>query len=328
VTPHIAFFNNKGGVGKTSLVYHCAYMFAEQGLRVLVADLDPQSNLSIMALDEARLEALWPDDEHPLTLYGAVAPLFDGTGDVQSAHIELLTLNLGLLVGDLALSRIEDDLSTEWPRCLEGRERAFRVTTAFWRVIDDAARRHHADIVLLDVGPNLGAINRAALVASSHVVMPVAPDLFSLQGLKNLGPTLRKWRATWAAALIQAPQALGSLPQGAMRPVGYVLMQHAERLGRPTKAYAKWQKRLPIAYQQSVLGELSHPDQDSEHQIQRIKHYRSLMPMAMEMRKPMFSLSSADGAIGAHQTNVQQCYGDFSALTQAIAARVGLKPSI
>lgn len=328
MTPHIAFFNNKGGVGKTSLVYHCAYMFAEQGLRVLVADLDPQSNLSIMALDEARLEALWPDDEHPLTLYGAVAPLFDGTGDVQSAHIELLTLNLGLLVGDLALSRIEDDLSTEWPRCLEGRERAFRVTTAFWRVIDDAARRHHADIVLLDVGPNLGAINRAALVASSHVVMPVAPDLFSLQGLKNLGPTLRKWRATWAAALIQAPQALGSLPQGAMRPVGYVLMQHAERLGRPTKAYAKWQKRLPIAYQQSVLGELSHPDQDSEHQIQRIKHYRSLMPMAMEMRKPMFSLSSADGAIGAHQTNVQQCYDDFSALTQAIAARVGLKPSI
>ena len=277
MTPHIAFFNNKGGVGKTSLVYHCAYMFAEQGLRVLVADLDPQSNLSIMALDEARLEALWPDDEHPLTLYGAVAPLFDGTGDVQSAHIELLTLNLGLLVGDLALSRIEDDLSTEWPRCLEGRERAFRVTTAFWRVIDDAARRHHADIVLLDVGPNLGAINRAALVASSHVVMPVAPDLFSLQGLKNLGPTLRKWRATWAAALIQAPQALGSLPQGAMRPVGYVLMQHAERLGRPTKAYAKWQKRLPIAYQQSVLGELSHPDQDSEHQIQRIKHYRSLI---------------------------------------------------
>lgn len=328
MTPHIAFFNNKGGVGKTSLVYHCAYMFAEQGLRVLVADLDPQSNLSIMALDEARLEALWPDDEHPLTLYGAVAPLFDGTGDVQSAHIELLTPDLGLLVGDLALSRIEDDLSTEWPRCLEGRERAFRVTTAFWRVIDDAARRHHADIVLLDVGPNLGAINRAALVASSHVVMPVAPDLFSLQGLKNLGPTLRKWRATWAAALIQAPQALGSLPQGAMRPVGYVLMQHAERLGRPTKAYAKWQKRLPIAYQQSVLGELSHPDQDSEHQIQRIKHYRSLMPMAMEMRKPMFSLSSADGAIGAHQTNVQQCYDDFSALTQAIAARVGLKPSI
>lgn len=325
MTAHIAFFNNKGGVGKTSLVYHCAFMFAEQGFRILTVDLDPQSNLTIMALDESRLEALWPDDEHPLTVYGAIAPLFDGTGDIRPVHIEPLSSRLGLLVGDLALSRIEDDLSTEWPRCLEGRERAFRVTTAFWRVIDEAAKRHQADVVLLDVGPNLGAINRAALVASSHVVMPVAPDLFSLQGLKNLGPTLRKWRSTWAAALPQAPRALGAMPQGGMSPVGYVLMQHAERLGRPTKAYAKWQARLPVAYHNSVLGNVDAPGANDGNLIHRIKHYRSLMPMAMEARKPMFRLSSADGAIGAHQANVQQCRDDFSALVTAIAERTGIE---
>ena len=51
----IAFFNNKGGVGKTSLVYHLARMFGELGCRVLAADLDPQANLSIMALNEERL---------------------------------------------------------------------------------------------------------------------------------------------------------------------------------------------------------------------------------------------------------------------------------
>jgi cellulose biosynthesis protein BcsQ len=243
----IAFFNNKGGVGKTSLVYHCAWMFAELGHRVLAVDLDPQSNLSIMALDEERLEALWPDHEHPQTLQGAVAPLFGGTGDIRLAHIESLADRLGLLVGDLALSRIEDDLSTEWPRCLEGRERAFRVTTAFWRVIRDAADSHQADLVLIDVGPNLGAINRAALVASSHVVVPVAPDLFSLQGLRNLGPTLRQWRDTWSQARPKAGPALGELPTGQMMLVGYALRLHAERLGRPTKAYAKWQARLPGA---------------------------------------------------------------------------------
>jgi cellulose biosynthesis protein BcsQ len=149
----IAYFNNKGGVGKTSLVYHTAWMFAELGYRTLMVDLDPQSNLSIMALDEERLEALYA----PLhTLFGAVAPLFGGTGDIRSAHIEPLSDALGLIVGDLALSTIEDDLSTEWPRCLEGRERAFRVTTAFWRVIKEAAARHQADVVLIDVGPNLG----------------------------------------------------------------------------------------------------------------------------------------------------------------------------
>lgn len=322
----IAFFNNKGGVGKTSLVYHTAWMFAELGHRVLAVDLDPQSNLSIMALDEERLETLWPDNEHPDTLHGAVAPLFGGTGDIRQAHIEALSDKLGLLVGDLALSRIEDDLSTEWPRCLEGRERAFRVTTAFWRVIREAAQRHSANLVLIDVGPNLGAINRAALVASSHVVVPVAPDLFSLQGLKNLGPTLRQWRRTWQQALSRASATLGEMPQGQMAPVGYVLMQHAERLGRPTKAYAKWQTRLPGGYRESVLGEQGTAATPDVNQIQRIKHYRSLMPMAMEARKPMFDLTSADGAIGAHQTNVQQCREDFERLCREIAHRVGYAP--
>lgn len=319
----IAFFNNKGGVGKTSLVYHTAWMFAELGHRVLAVDLDPQSNLSIMALDEERLEALWPDGDHPQTLHGAVAPLFGGTGDIRPAHIEAMAGKLGLLVGDLALSRIEDELSTVWPRCLMGDERAFRVTTAFWRVIQEAAERHTADLVLIDVGPNLGAINRAALVASSHVVVPVAPDLFSLQGLKNLGPTLRQWRQTWQQALPKASAALGEMPQGQMAPVGYVLMQHAERLGRPTKAYAKWQRRLPGGYRESVLGEQGTAATPDLNQIHRIKHYRSLMPMAMEARKPMFDLTSADGAIGAHQANVQQCRDDFEALCREIARRVG-----
>ncbi|MGC9198895.1 MAG: ParA family protein [Acidobacteriaceae bacterium] len=326
----IAFFNDQGGVnqgsvGKTSLVYHMAWMYTELNYRVLAVDLDPQSNLSIMMLDEERLEELWPDGDHRETLHGAVAPLFSGAGDVREAHIEELTSGLGLLVGDLALSRIEDDLSTEWPRCLEGKERAFRVTTAFWRVVREAAVRHEADVVLMDVGPNLGAINRAALVASSHVVVPVAPDLFSLQGLKNLGPTLRQWRETWKKALAQSPGALGEMPEGEMSPVGYVLMQHAERLGRPTKAYAKWERRLPVAYRQSVLGEGEGAAAVDADRIRAIKQYRSLMPMAMEARKPMFHLTIADGAIGAHQANVQQCRRDFAELCGAIALRVGLK---
>jgi cellulose biosynthesis protein BcsQ len=318
----IAFFNNKGGVGKTSLVYHTAWMFAELGHRVLAVDLDPQSNLSIMALDEERLEALWPDDDHPQTLHGAVAPLFGGTGDVRPAHIEVLAEGLGLLVGDLSLLCVEDDLSTEWPRCLEGRERAFRVSTAFWRVIREAAHRHAADLVLIDLGPNLGAINRAALVASSHVVVPVAPD-FSVPGLKNLGAALRQWRQAWQQALPKAPAALGQMPRGEMAPIGYVLSQHTERLGRPTKAYARLQTRLPQVYRDSVLGEQGTGTTPDPNQIRRIKHYRSLMPMAMEARKPMFDLTSADGAIGAHQTNVQQCRGDFEALCREIARRVG-----
>ncbi len=325
----LAFFNNKGGVGKTSLVYHTAWMFAELGYRVLAVDLDPQSNLSIMALKEEELESLWTDEDHRRTLFGAVEPLFVGTGDIRPADIVLLSDQLGLIAGDLALSRIEDDLSTEWPRCLEGKDRAFRVTTAFWRVMKNAAESHEANIVLIDVGPNLGAINRAALVAASHVVVPVAPDLFSLQGLKNLGPALRHWRNTWKQAKIKLSKNLGPLPEGEMSPIGYVLMQHAVRLGRPTQAYARWEDRLPSAYHEFVLEEpsgqsISSPD---PLRIHRIRHYRSLMPMAMEAGKPMFALRPSDGAIGAHQANVQQCYDDFHQLVVEIAKRTSIVKS-
>jgi cellulose biosynthesis protein BcsQ len=303
-------------------------MYGELGCRVLAADLDPQANLSIMALDEERLEALWPDDEHPETLYGAVQPLFGGTGDIRDAHIEAMTERVSLLVGDLALARLEDDLSTEWPRCLEGRERAFRVTSAFWRLIERAAQEYGADVCLIDVGPNLGAINRAALIAASHVVVPVAPDLFSLQGLKNLGPVLRQWRETWRQSYAKSTLKGVPLPRGEMTPIGYVLMQHAERLGRPTKAYERWHARIPGVYRESVLGDSGAAALDATSpvgdQIARIKHYRSLMPLAMDARKPMFLLKPADGAIGAHQTNVQQCYGDFRTLAEEVARRTQL----
>ena len=51
----IAFFNNEGGVGKTSLVYHLSHMYAEMGVQTLAVDLDPQANLTAMFVDEDRL---------------------------------------------------------------------------------------------------------------------------------------------------------------------------------------------------------------------------------------------------------------------------------
>ena len=335
----IAFFNTNDGVGKSPITYHTAWMFAELGYRMLAVDLDPQSNVSIMALGQDRLEEFWLDGHHPKTLAGTLEPLFGGSGSINPAHIEPLTDRLGLLVGDLALSKFEDDLSISWPSCLDGDQRSFRVTTAFWRVLREAAREHAADLVLIDVGPNLGAINRAALVASSHVVVPVAPDLFSLQGLKNLGPTLRQWRSSWAEALRKADSSKdlpkdikgpGNLPAGSMTPVGYVLMQHSERRSRPTKAYGMWIPRLGCAYRESVLDQAAGgcDGGDDKNQICRIKHYRSLMPMAMEAGKPMFSLTPADGAIGAHQANVQQCRTDFASLAEEIARRVDAPSSL
>lgn len=85
-----------------------------------------------------------------------------------------------MLPGDLALSGFEDLLSTEWPNCLGNQNlyRAFRVLTAFWQVMQLGARQCGADVVLVDVGPSLGAINRSALIATDFLVVPLGADLF------------------------------------------------------------------------------------------------------------------------------------------------------
>lgn len=321
----IAFFNNKGGVGKTSLVYHLAWMFADHGIKTLAVDLDPQANLTAMFLDEDRLEQLWPDDEHPDTVYGAIRPILRGIGDIAHPHVEKIHPKLGLLPGDLGLSRFEDKLSDAWPRCHNRDESAFRTMTAFHRLVQQGSE-WGAELVLIDVGPNLGAINRAALIASDQVCLPLAPDLFSLQGLKNLGPTLHEWRHVWSDLLSKAPADL-SLPSGSMQPIGYIVMQHGILDSRPVKAYKRWMDRIPGVYRESVLREKNEilPSVAQDPYCQSLlKHYRSLMPMAMEARKPIFFLKSADGAIGAHAEAVKSCYADFSKLASKIAAHAGI----
>jgi chromosome partitioning protein len=323
----IAFFNNKGGVGKTSLVYHLAWMYADLGLNVVAADLDPQANLTSMFLDDERLEGLWNGASSRQTIFGALQPLLEGTGDVSAPHLEEAAPGLGLVVGDLALSAAEDELSSQWPDCLDRKPRAFRVLSALWRALRLAAEKSEAALVLVDVGPNLGAMNRAALVTADHVAVPLAPDLHSLQGLRNLGPTLRRWRGEWQERRDRNPISDLEMPEGAMRPVGYVVMQHAVRLDRPVKAHARWIQRIPDAYREAVLDETPQPGvtiDNDPHCLATLKHYRSLMPLAQEARKPMFALKPADGAIGGHAKAVQDCYGDFRALARRIAHACGV----
>ena len=294
----VAFFNNKGGVGKTTLLYHLAWMYSELGVRTVALDLDPQSNLTSSFLSEDRLDELWVGPAEGQTIVTAVSPLLEeGTGEVQPPHLEVISRRLALVPGDLALARVEDELSSQWSKCLDGNAKAFRITTAFHRVVRLAAEKFQAELVLLDVGPNLGALNRCALIAADHVVVPLVPDLYSLQGLRYLGPTLQKWRKGWQKRMEEAPHSLTSLPSGDMAPAGYIVLQHATRQSRPVRAYLRWAERIPSEYRNAMLlpaAEGVTLDNDP-HCLAQLKHYRSLMPMAMEAGTPIFHLRPAVG---------------------------------
>jgi chromosome partitioning protein len=325
----IGFFNNKGGVGKTSLVYHVAWMLAELNMRVIAADLDPQANLTSMFLEEDQLERIWEAVPGP-TIYGAVSPQFRGIGDILPPSVQEIEINLGLLVGDLQLSKLEDALSDAWPRCANGEERSFRVMSAFARTIAAAGNRFDADVALIDVGPNLGALNRTVLLGCDFVVVPLGADLFSLQGLRNMGPTLRNWRATWRESRAKNPDPGIALPTGDMVPVGYVVMRHSVQAGRPARGFGRWMARIPEEYHQDILNKQSEaPDrvEDDPECLAVLKDYRSLMPLAQEARKPMFRLRPADGAFGGHQKAVQECGVDFRRLARRIMAACNIPMS-
>ncbi len=330
--PVLTFFNNKGGVGKTSLVFHLAWMFAEMGKRVVTIDLDPQANLTSAFLEEELLEELWDPQVAPQggdTVYRCIEPLTK-VGDIRQPITKRINSRLHLVPGDLALAGFEDQLSGAWTEAMGSNQnnlyRPFRLLTSFWQVGQMAANAHQADLILADVGPNLGAINRSALLGSDHVVIPLAADLFSLQGLRNLGPTLVAWRSDWKKRTANWERPDFALPRGAMEPAGYILMQHMERLSRPVKAYKKWVDRIPGTYRESVLRApaSSQVSANDGNCLARLKHYRSLVPMAQEVHKPIFELSSADGAIGSHSQAVRDAWSDFKALAVAIDERIGL----
>ena len=327
--PVLTFFNNKGGVGKTSLVYHLAWMLSRMGERVLACDLDPQANLTASFLDEDELEALWNDETGNRTIHQCVAPLTKvGKEKKPAVHRVRDAENLGLIRGDLALSGFEDNLSTEWQNALrEEPYRPFRILSAFWQIMQKGAATIEATIILVDVGPNLGALNRSALIATDYVIAPLGADLFSLQGLRNLGPTLARWKKQWKKYRRSWESPEFPLPKGTMKPIGYIVQQHSVRLRRPVKAYDKWVNRMPEAYATYLLkrrGPFADKPENDEHCLATVKHFRSLIPMGQEARKPIFDLTSADGAIGSHAAAVAQADTEFRNLAESIRRQIGL----
>ncbi|MCY4159258.1 MAG: AAA family ATPase [Bacteroidetes bacterium] len=331
-TPVLTFFNNKGGLGKTTIVYHLAWMFARLEKRAVIFDLDPQSNLTAAFLDEDEIETAWNEQHGGSSVYKCVSSLADA-GDIAEPVLKNITANLYFLPGDIRLSSYESILSGAWSNSMLDNNLCpyMRILSSFWQIMQMASDQIQADIILVDTGPNLGAINRSVLLSTDYVVIPMGTDLISLQGITSLGPTLRKWKYLWQIRLdkwAESGEASSDkdflLPKGKMQPIGYLCRQPSLRLERPIKILDKWTKRIPEIYHEFVLHEnLSNNGQlHKNHCLATIKYYPSLLPMAQEHRKPIFNLTSADGAIGAHAEAVQDAKKDFLQLATKITSQL------
>jgi chromosome partitioning protein len=324
----LALFNNKGGVGTTTLTYHVAHMMQRLGRRVLAVDLDPQSNLTAAFLDDDELGTLWgeadgsgaarPELAHAGTVAAAVRPIMEGTGGIAPCEPVPIVDGLWLLAGDLRLSAFEDDLAEQWTKGLTGDETALSMTTAFYRLISAATEVVDADLTLIDLGPNLGAINRAALLATDAVLVPLTADLPSLRALQVLGPALRGWRMAWRRQMMPDIDA----PKGAMVPLGYVVMRTAMYLNRPGAAQQRWLDEIRHEFPALALDGRGAGPPDGSYEIGTVRENQTLLSPSRDARKPIFDLRAADGAVGSVQSLVQRYYKDFRVLSESVLDRL------
>ncbi len=321
----ISFFNHKGGVGKTTLAFNIALAMAEAGNTVLLIDVDAQSNLSQLSFDQDRMLELLEDDR---TIWSILSPLVTGAGDIADFDPELVRPSVYAVPGDLRLSRFEEICPEGWTSALAGQERGFRVSTAIYRIARKAGQIVGADYVLMDLGPNVGALNRTAVLASDAFVVPMAPDLFSVRALPSVGESVATWIREWRIALEVLQDDLAfEVPTGMPAPLGYVSQQFSVYRSGPSEAFRKWIDRIPEAYTAGIQDKLAAMDipvlRDHDPYLASVPNFQSLVPIAQEANKAIYELSG-DEARGAQYTRAQETKEVFSDLAQTLIDRVAL----
>ena len=295
----VSLFNNKGGVGKTTFLFHVAHQLADIGKTVLMVDCDSQCNLTAYSLAEAAIDQAWQPGGN--SIYRQIEPVHRTIGDIRNRAPSPVSIRLHLVPGDLSLSEFEDRLGDSWSSARGGNEAALRAQSAIYRVILQSIQKSSAQIVLLDLGPNLGAINRAVLAGSDYIITPVSPDLFSIRGTENLGNKLVTWRSEWDQCNAAWAGNGIEIPSGHPKFLGYITQQHN------------------IVTKLTPLGQVAPPTAGS-YDLGMIPNLHSLIPYSLAARKPVFHCTSADGLRGAHTTSAQSSRALFETVANVLAA--------
>ncbi len=166
----IAIANQKGGVGKTTTAINLAAAFAQKKKRTLLIDLDPQANSTLTFLSPEEINGSIYDvlADHQMTLDQVVKP-------TKSA-------NLCVVPSRISLAKLEAQLIGQF-------DAPYRLKDAL------AATKNDFDLILIDTPPTLGIMTVNALVASTHLLVPIQASYYALEGTDDLLETLERVRA-------------------------------------------------------------------------------------------------------------------------------------
>lgn len=316
----IAMFNNKGGVGKTTVLCNLAgYLSQIMDKKVLVVDADPQCNATTYALDDDQFLEIYYEPKQ-FTINDIVTTLKMRGAYIDSSLIQFVHsegFGFDLIAGNPKLAASEDFLSGDWKDIKAHEIRGIRSNMLFF----DLLRKCEAyDYIFFDMGPSLGAINRAVLLACDYFITPMSSDLFSILALENIGASLSEWQETFNVSAAKIPpeytEGLENMkPECSIKFLGYIFQQYITRTSngnqRIVHAYEEILKDMPQKIEQHLIKRINKDIQSQlNYEIGSIPNFYSLIPMSQKSHKSVFTLSNADGIVGAHYQKVKE-YGEI-----------------
>ncbi len=333
----ISFFNNKGGVGKTTLTCNISYSLAsDHNKKILVIDCDPQCNTTILVLGEDRAVDIYDKNPNKIdTILTVLEPIEFGDSSLN-LNVTPISKNenrfmFDLIPGHPRISIIEERLSQAWRDSAAGEIEGLRRTT--WANTLCNHFKDDYDFIIFDLGPSLGSLNRTCLVASNHFVAPMGADIFSIIGLKNIGDWFDTWILDYSNAISNCekkykgainkygiPKKL-SIESGFL---GYTIQAYiAKYTGgerRPTKAFENITKDFPIKVKES-LGRYT--KKGTKMNLGEIPNMFSLIPLAQAVNAPIGALVSADGLVGSHYSQSKKYHTILKQITARILSNIG-----
>jgi cellulose biosynthesis protein BcsQ len=325
----IGFFNNKGGVGKTTLICNLASSLAfNKNQKILIIDADPQCNASAYLLPDDQLENILLDENHS-SLDSFYEPIRRGQGYPQSLPtiVRSERFNIDLIVGDPKLSIREDLLATDWAATKNGEPRGFQTTYAIRELI---GRLTEYDLVLVDMGPSLGALNRSVLLAVDYFLMPLSVDIFSLMAVENIIKSFENWKKGLEDAIKRhdeeekhAFQIQGDDVEWKLKFLGYVMQQYRAKtkggVRQPVQAF----ERIINRQREEInsLCEFFSVDKETV-DLGEIPTLSSVVPLSQQSHAPIFALGAQDGIVGSQYSRVSEAGEFFHSISDKFFERV------